>query len=137
MIETDIKKSITTIHVPTCQESIHFNQEKITILHCKYLVSGKGAFNLLPTTFLYEEDNSRRQILHAYNAAISPNWTEYFTFYDFIHFTLIFEGLSKNCKKFYLNEHSKNIGLLSFWSNDIERNHSDVYEVELFNRKVV
>ena len=137
MIETAIKKSTTTIQIPTFEESINFNQEKITILHCKYLVQGKGYFNFLPTTYLYEEDNTRRKILFAYNVAISPNRTEYFTFFDFIHFTLIFEGLSKNCKKFYLNEHSNNIGFLSFWSMDIERNNSDVYEVELFNKKVV
>jgi hypothetical protein len=136
MIETAIKKS-TTIQIPTFEESINFNQENITILHCKYLVQGKGKLNFLPSTFLYEEDNTKRKILSAYNVAISPNWTEYFTFFDFIHFTLIFEGLSKNCKRFYLNEHSTNIGKLSFLSNEIERNNSDVYEVELFNKKVM
>ena len=135
MAETATKKSIHTIQYPTFEESINFNQENITILHCKYLVRGKGRFNILPTTYLYEEDNTRRQILFAYNVAISPNWTRYFTFYDFIHFTLIFEGLSKNCKKFYLNEHSNNLGMLSFWSSEIERNNSDVYEVEVFNKK--
>ena len=137
MIETEIKKSITTIQIPNFEESIYYNQENITILHCKYLVRGKGKFNFLPSTYLYEEDNSRRQILCAYNVAISPNWTEYFTFLDFIHFTLIFEGLSKDCKKFYLNEHCNNTGFLSFWSKEIERNKSDVYKAELFNRKVL
>jgi hypothetical protein len=117
------------IHVPVFEDSVFHQQENITILHCKYLIQGKVSINFLPTTYLYEEDNTKRKLLFAYNIAIGPQRTEFFEFFDFVEFTLIFEGLSKKCKQFYLQEENSSIGFLSFYTDTINRNKTDVYEV--------
>ena len=60
---------------------------------------------------------------------MAPYWTWFTPEDGFLHFTLLFEGLSKSCKLFQLVEDIAEPG--GFFLNNIPRNKTDVYEVEL------
>jgi hypothetical protein len=82
-----------------------------------------------PSTFLVENDGSRRQLLHHFNISQYPEWTLHNTWNDFIHFTLLFEGLGRGCLRFYVLEDIPEP--FGFYSEMVGRNKTDVYEVEL------
>ena len=59
-----------------------------------------------------------------------PHWTQHFVVNDFVRFTLVFEGLSKLCKSFYLLEDIPES--YAFYPGKIMRNQTDVYYTEVF-----
>ncbi len=98
------------------------SEERQTIVHCN--CGDDAAFRIWPSTFLIEKESGRRaKLITAFNISFAPNWT----LNDGKGFTLIFEGLSKQCGMFDLVEEIPQAG--GFESRNIMRNSSDVYHV--------
>lgn len=98
------------------------SEERQTIVHCS--CGEDYAYRVWPSTFLIEHGTGRRaKLITAYNISFAPQWT----INDGRGFTLIFEGLSKDCSKFDLKEIIPQDG--GFEVLDILRNKTDVYTV--------
>lgn len=98
------------------------SEERQTIVHCA--VGEDYAFRIWPSTFLIEHGTGKRaKLITAYNITFAPQWT----LNDGKGFTLIFEGLSKECTVFDLREIIPQEG--GFEVFGIKRNKSDVYQV--------
>lgn len=98
------------------------SEERQTIVHCN---CGKDyAYRVWPSTFLIEHGTGRRsRLITAFNISFAPQWT----LNDGKGFTLIFEGLSKECSVFDLKEIIPQEG--GFEVSGIRRNKTDVYQV--------
>lgn len=100
------------------------SEERQTIIHCSCNGDGSEAYRIWPTTYLVEHgSNKRAKLITAFNISFAPTWT----LNDGRGFTLIFEGLSKDCKSFDLIEMIPQAG--GFEVFNIPRNKSDVYYV--------
>ncbi|MBA3663270.1 MAG: hypothetical protein H0W61_03555 [Bacteroidetes bacterium] len=100
------------------------SEERQTIVHCT--CEEIYAYRVWPTTFLIERGTGKRaKLITAYNISFAPQWT----INDGKGFTLIFEGLSKGCDSFDLKEIIPQEG--GFEVNNISRNRTDVYHVDL------
>jgi hypothetical protein len=98
------------------------SEERQTIVHCS--IGSDYAFRIWPSTFLIERNTGRRAaLITAFNISFAPQWT----LNDGKGFTLIFEGLSKECSHFDLKEIIPQEG--GFEVIGIRRNSSDVYQV--------
>jgi len=98
------------------------SEERQTIVHCS--CGEDYAFRVWPSTFLIEHGTGKQaKLITAFNISFAPLWT----LNDGKGFTLIFEGLSKECSVFDLKEIIPQEG--GFEVKDIQRNHSDVYQV--------
>lgn len=100
-------------------------EEGQTIVHC--ICGMDAAYRIWPTTFLIEHGTGKRaKLVTAFNVSFYPYWT-------FKNkgqkFTLIFEGLSRNCALFDLKEEIPEDG--GFYVQGILRNNSDVYDVNI------
>ena len=117
MIEiTEIKTKVKT-EVKTLED-----EERQTIVHCN--CGEDYAFRIWPSTFLIEHLGGKRaKLITAYNISFAPQWT----LNDGKGFTLIFEGLSKECTSFDLKEIIPEEG--GFEVLNIQRNKMDVYSV--------
>lgn len=99
------------------------SEERQTIVHCR--CGEDYAYRIWPSTYLIEHGSQRRaRLLTAYNISFAPEWT----LNDGKGFTLIFEGLSKECFLFDLKEIISQPG--GFEALNLARNNSDVYYVE-------
>lgn len=99
-------------------------EERQTIVHCQCMGDGSEAYRIWPSTYLVEHFSDRRaKLITAFNISFAPQWT----LNDGKGFTLIFEGLSKNCKSFDLIEMIPQAG--GFEVFNIPRNNMDVYQV--------
>lgn len=97
--------------------------ERQTIVHCT--CGETYAYRVWPTTYLIERDTGKRaKLITAFNISFAPQWT----LNDGKGFTLIFEGLSKECAVFDLVEQIPQAG--GFEATGILRNNSDVYQVK-------
>lgn len=85
---------------------VQTQEERVTIVHCYYLSAFPTYARIWPTTYLIEEDGTRRQLLHAFNISFAPNWTSYRVVNDYVRFTLLFEALSRTCNLFQLRKRS-------------------------------
>lgn len=100
-------------------------EENQTIVHCVCGVD--AAYRIWPTTFLIEHGTGKRvKLVTAFNVTFYPYWTLKNAGQIF---TLIFEGLSRNCIVFDLKEEIPEDG--GFEVKGILRNNSDVYTVDL------
>jgi hypothetical protein len=115
---------------PEVRELIKNAEERYTIVHCRYFTQMPTYARIWPTTYLFENDGSFKQLLHAIDIAVSPEWKLFGIFSGYIEFTLIFEGLSKSCTSFHLEEIIPEPR--PFMTSEIQRNQTDVYNVELF-----
>lgn len=98
--------------------------ERQTIVHCT--CGDTYAYRVWPSTYLIERGIGKRaKLITAYNISFAPQWT----INDGKGFTLIFEGLSKECAVFDLMEIIPQAG--GFEVKGIVRNNSDVYTVNL------
>ncbi|WP_237563177.1 hypothetical protein [Algoriphagus kandeliae] len=106
-------------------------QEQQVIVHCRFYPSifYSPRLRIWPSTFLRPKGSSKpSKLLQAFNISFYPDWKE-------IHphnphdFTLIFEGLPKDCLVFDLIEEIPEPG--GFCVRDIKRNHSDVYHIRV------
>jgi hypothetical protein len=111
-------------------ELLQQQPERCTILHCRFFTKELCGVRIWPSTFLIENDGRKCKLIKAFNISMMPEWTEHFVVNDFIRFTLVFEGLSKDCLSFYLQEIIPE--QYAFHSKEIMRNATDVYFEEVF-----
>jgi len=120
-----------TVEQPVFKPDISFKpnlqmlEEKVTIVHCTYnfpKVFEPSAIRIWPTTYLLQDDSRQKKLLQAYNISSYPEWKMVNSGH---RFTLIFEGLSKDCQTFDLIEDIPEPG--GFRYENIGRNTSDVY----------
>lgn len=98
------------------------SEERQTIVHCTCPID--YAYRIWPSTFLIEHNTGKRaKLLTAFNISFAPQWT----INDGKGFTLVFEGLSKDCSTFDLKEIIPQEG--GFEVLGILRNNMDVYQV--------
>lgn len=84
-----------------------------------------------PSTYLIDRDSDHRSaLLHATNISLAPVWTPLVQGQT-LRFTLVFEGLPKDCRHFDFAEIIPEPG--GFLIENIERNNSDVYRIDLTN----
>lgn len=119
------------ISKPTFKPDVSFKpklylfEEKVTIVHCTYVFADSpapAAIRIWPTTYLVQDDGKRKKLLQAFNIASFPEWKLVNSGH---RFTLIFEGLDKDCKVFDLLEDIPEPG--GFKIENIQRNNTDVY----------
>lgn len=102
------------------------SEERQTIVHCSISPEAAYAIRIWTSTYLIEHGTGKRaQLITAFNISFAPQWT----INDGKGFTLIFEGLSKECFSFDLIEEIPEEG--GFKVIGILRNNSDVYQVNL------
>lgn len=111
-------------------ELITQEPERCVIVHCRFFVEEMSAIRIWPTTYLIPDSGRKSKLIKPFNIALMPDWTQHFVLNDFIRFTLVFEGLSKTCKSFYLLEDIREP--YAFYTRKITRNRSDVYFTEVF-----
>ncbi|RYY87600.1 MAG: hypothetical protein EOO15_11340 [Chitinophagaceae bacterium] len=101
-------------------------EERTTVVHCRLTIA--CLLRISPQTWLRQDDGRRCALVGAYGIVQAPAW-------DFVNpehsFTLIFEGLSKNCRHFDLIEHVDEP--YPFHFTGISRNGTDVYHLEYPN----
>jgi hypothetical protein len=116
---------------PQIDFEVAFDQEteRSTIIHCTITIS--CLLRISPDTWLIQQDGKRKRLLHAYNIAEHPNWKVAFPNHCF---TLVFEGLDRNCIHFDLFEDIQEH--YPFHFKDIYRNEMDVYWLEYPNFKL-
>ena len=112
------------------KELIAQQTEECTIVHCRYFSDEPTGVRIWPSTFLIEDTGGRRRMIKNFNISIMPEWTFHFVKHEFIRFTLVFEGLGKECCFFHLKEDIPQP--LGFYSNKVLKNNTGVYTVEVF-----
>ena len=122
--ETLEKIEIATMLLKALQNDV----EKQVIVHCtiKRNPFMKWEFRIWPTIYLFPEKGMRKcQLIQHYNIAMYPDWQSITI--ESHQFTLIFQGLPKDCKVFDIIEIIPETG--AFQALNIKRNNSDVYHV--------
>lgn len=125
----------TTISKPKVkidEELLQFLQteeQRTTIVHCRIYSPLPTLARIWQTTYLIEDDGEKVPLIKAFNISVAPDWTWFITENGYVNFTLLFEGLSKSCRHFHLQEEINEPG--GFFSGKIERNQTDVYLVDL------
>lgn len=116
MSETAIEELIET--------KVLTDEERQTIVHCS--CGDVYAYRIWPNTYLEEKETGKRaKLITAFNISFAPQWT----INEGKGFTLIFEGLSRDCQSFDLVENIAQEG--GFFVSGIKRNRSDVYQAAL------
>jgi hypothetical protein len=121
-----LTKTTTITEVETQIESeTMVAEENQTIVHC---ICGQEAFyRIWPSTFLIENGTGNKaKLITAFNVSFYPQWTPKNIGQKF---TLIFEGLSKTCVAFDLQEIIPQEE--GFHVSGIVRNNVDVYTVNI------
>ncbi len=118
-MDTSIAKPVFHPSVEFEVDTLIFN-EQCTIVHVQYY--GYGPIRIWASTFLVQDNGVRKKLLQAFNISLYPEWKEI----RFGHrFTLLFEGLDKDCQQFDLFEDIPEPDC--FYIQSIERNEKDVY----------
>jgi hypothetical protein len=102
-------------------------EERQTTVHCKIKLERGSGVRIWKSTFLIEkETGQRRKLMHNINVPLAPDWLV-IDKDGWYSFTLLFEGLDKNCSLFDLQEIIPEPG--GFEVVNIKRNNTDVYSV--------
>lgn len=107
----------------------YISHEQQVVVHCQFHHTSlyTPQLRIWPSTFLKCQSSAHvSRLLRAYNIGLYPEWLEIKPFQTH-EFTLIFEGLSKECISFDLVEDIPESG--GFYGSDILRNPSDVYQI--------
>jgi hypothetical protein len=107
---------------PEISFKVELLEERATIVHCT--LTYFSAVRIWPSTYLVQEDGTRKQLLQAFHVAEYPNWI---WLQPGETFTLVFEGLDKSCLLFDLFEDIPEPG--GFHFENIVRNKTDVYHI--------
>jgi hypothetical protein len=104
--------------------------EQQVVVHCRTYFNGSTLLRIWPSTYLVPKANNckRAKLLHAINIPTYPTWLSLEASQSPYFFTLIFEGLPKDCNIFDLNEEIPERG--GFYCSDIIRNETDVYYID-------
>ena len=111
------------------KELTRTDEEKQTIVHCALPRQAEMPWILIriwPTTFLVQEDGTRKKMLWFEQIAPFPHWLPVTIPHTF---TLIFEGLDRGWSVFDLVEEIPEEG--GFKVKGIRRNEQDVYRVQV------
>lgn len=110
---------------------VNLQVEKQVIVHVTIQTTHSWwQLRVWPTTYLIpREGGNRSKLLNADNIPFFPQWMHIFG--PLHRFTLIFEGLPKECDVFDLVEEIPQAG--GFEVKGICRNQSDVYHVEILD----
>ncbi len=119
------------IHAPSIQinpallSEIRQDRKRSTILWCMCVnfTNADMCMRVWPGTCLVQENGVRKKLIQAYGISLYPDWQ--IIQQGAICFTLVFEGLDKDCRKFDLVEDIPEPG--GFLVKDFERNELDVY----------
>lgn len=119
------------IHAPNIQidpallSEIRQDRERCTIVYCMHinLIEEGVRMRVWPGTCLVQDNGVRKKLVQAYGISVYPEWQ--IVERGVIAFTLVFEGLDKDCRKFDLVEDIPEPG--GFLVRDFERNELDVY----------
>lgn len=125
---TPTRQSKTAVRERT-REAVQ--EEKQVIVHCRYTC--RNPYGMLirvwPSTYLIARDAQHTSdLVHAENIPIAPQWMPVGAG-ETARFTLIFTGLPSSCTRFDLTEIIPQSG--GFHVPDIQRNETDVYEVDI------
>ncbi|MDT0685568.1 hypothetical protein [Autumnicola psychrophila] len=108
------------IEIPS--ELTQVEEERQVFIH-GYINSWKNTVRIHPKTYIICKQTGKKiKLLHFYNIAAYPQWTEIIKYEKF---TLVFSGLPKECKSFDFLEKLNEPNI--FERYDITRNESDVY----------
>ena len=119
------EKNIETVKL--YKELTNIEEEKQVTVHCKYI--GSSRIRIWKSTFLCAHNSSHRsKLIHVDNITLYPEWTPLEKVKK-TGFTLIFNGLPKDCDQFDLVEDIPEPG--GFIVRNIKRNNSDVYLIEV------
>ena len=118
-VETSISNELSTAIDP----------EKQTILHCRVKTDFFTYIRIHATTYLIENTGKKSKLITTVDISVAPEWCAGNYDRGFNYFTLIFEGLSKDCTSFHLQEFAAAGENNLFETAVIERNNTDVYEV--------
>ena len=125
-------EAITETQV-TVEVAVDPEEEKQTILHCRLPSVFFSMIRIHPTTFLIEQDGSRRQLLSALDISVAPEWGPGNFRGGYMYFTLVFEGLGKACDCFHMEEFAAPTENLLFKTDIVKRNQTDVYHVNIIS----
>jgi len=102
--------------------------ERQVIVHAKVGIGNSVmGIRIWASTFLIpHEGGNKSKLLNTENITIFPQWMTV-GYKPWHHFTLIFEGLPRNCTQFDLIEQIPESG--GFEARSIPRNASDIYEI--------
>lgn len=118
--ETETEKEVELV----AEIETKVSEERQTIVHCTCTTAER--YRIWPSTFLVERGTGKKaKLLTTYNISFAPEWTAN----DGKGFTLIFEGLSKQCSVFDLIELIPQSG--AFEVKGIIRNNTDVYRIQV------
>ena len=119
-IDPGLTASLKTETEPESQVIVHLSNTarmyfwKIRIWRSTYLIC--------------KETEHKSKLLHAENISVFPEWTP-IPYGETLHFTLIFEGLPRDCRVFTLHEQIPESG--GFLFENIARNNTDVYYISI------
>lgn len=99
-------------------------EERTTIVHCTLLED--SFIRIWPTTYLVQDNGVRKPMVQAFNIVAYPHWKLVPAGH---RFTLVFEGLDKECSFFTLLEEIPEPG--GFTAGPLERNKTDIYWLEV------
>lgn len=118
-----------TVISPEILAHIKNDEEKVTVVHCRYYTAMPAWARVWPTTYIVENGGRIRELLHAINIAVYPKYQLYEIYAGYIYFTLIFEALSDDCTSFHIEEIIPETN--GFISEETPRNKQDVYQIEV------
>lgn len=107
-------------------------EEKQVIVHCCFPATFQigTLIRVWKSICLIDETTQHKSsLIHSENISIFPYWTMVSPFHDY-WFTLVFQGLPKECNTFDLKEIIPEDG--GFFVPNIPRNNSDIYKVKLY-----
>jgi hypothetical protein len=124
-MKMSIQPEIITKELEETEVQAMVAEENQTIVHC--ICAMDAAYRIWPSTFLIEHGSGKKaKLITAFNITFYPYWMLKNAGQKF---TLIFEGLSKNCLLFDLKEEIPQEG--GFHVKAIVRNGMDVYSVTI------
>ncbi|MFC4262673.1 hypothetical protein ACFOWM_07285 [Ferruginibacter yonginensis] len=106
-------------------------EERQVIIHGSFKAADEDTcIRIWKTTYLIPQETPQQKssLLLVDNITLHPQWT-YVYCNETIYFTLIFEGLPKNCKAFDFVELIPEPG--GFYIANIQRNATDVYYIKI------
>ena len=126
-LEVEVSKDLLKMAKTLVNNSL----EQQVVVHCSLAFdASQTLLRIWPSTVLLPRVGGPvAKLRHAINIAIHPTWLLVRAHQSPYQFTLIFEGLPKDCDAFDLIEHIPEPG--GFYHPSIERNKTDVYYLEL------
>ena len=104
-------------------------EQGTTILHCH--IRYPQRLQICKSTYLRQNSGGDKSLIHAEGISVEPEWTVV-TKRNYI-FTLVFEGLDKECTSFEMieDEPLNNPFESNFYVEPTSRNSTDVYNVKV------